>query len=453
MKKSLGVGHRLRFVWALLLCGVRFVLRLRGRQNIFSDYLQPPQLKTATLSGAITMPPRNLPGEEIQFESNWGQVNDDFDKMGLKESLLKGIYAYGLEKPSPVQQRAIMPVLNGRDLIMQAQSGTGKTAAFTIGVLQKFDRSINAPQALILAPTRELVQQIQDVIVKLGQYMNIKCYSCIGGRKVSKDVQKLAEGIHLVVGTPGRLLDLIERKALVVDKVKIFCLDEADEVLSRGFKKQVMRVFAHLPQRGMQVVLISATFPEAFHDITRAIMSSNPVKILVKRSQLTLEGIEQFFILMEKPDWKLDTLSDLYTTETFTHPTVVFCNSRKKVDELVYKLEERGLAAVATHGQKPQKEREAHLQDFKNGASRVLITTDMLARGIDVQQAAVVVNYDLPDKKEMYMHRIGRCGRFGRKGVAINFVTQSDISMIRSIEDYYNTQIEEMPLDISYNLI
>ncbi|GLB44248.1 putative type III restriction enzyme, res subunit [Lyophyllum shimeji] len=401
------------------------------------------------------MPPRDLPREysddDIQIESDWDQVIDDFDKMGLKKNLLKGVYGYGLEKPSPVQQRAIMPLLNGRDLIMQAQSGTGKTAAFVIGILQKLDRSVNATQALILAPTRELAQQTQKVVLEIGQYMNIKCYACIGGTKVSKDVKKLESGlrVHVVVGTPGRLLDLIKRGALVMDKIKILCLDEADEMLSRGFKIQIMKVFEHLPQEGIQVVTLSATFPDAFHDTTKAIMGSNPVKILVKRGQLTLEGIKQFFIIMERPDWKLDTLCDLYTTETFTHPTVVFCNSRKKVDELVLQLEERELAAVATHGKKQQKDREDHLRDFRTGTSRVLISTDMLARGIDVQQVAVVINYDLPDSKEMYMHRIGRSGRFGRKGIAINFVTRKEISKIREIEEYFSTQIEEMPLDIS----
>ncbi|KAF8961819.1 P-loop containing nucleoside triphosphate hydrolase protein [Flammula alnicola] len=405
------------------------------------------------------MPPRNLPGEDsdddIQIESNWDQINDDFDKMGLKKNLLKGVYAYGLEKPSPVQQRAIMPLLEGRDLIMQAQSGTGKTAAFVIGILQKLDISVNATQALILAPTRELVLQTQKVVLEIGQYMNIKCYGCIGGRKVSKDVETLEKGVHVIVGTPGRLLDLINRKALVMDKTKILCLDEADEMLSRGFKRQIMKgrfpPSEHLPQEGMQVVLLSATFPDAFTAMTKAIMSSIPVKILVKRGQLTLEGIKQFFIIMEKPDWKLDTLCDLYTTETFTHPTVVFCNSRKRVDALVVQLEERELPAAATHGQKPQKDREAHLQDFRTGASRVLIATDILARGIDVQQVAVVINYDLPASKEMYMHRIGRSGRFGRKGIAINFVTQNEIRYRanRFYLEYYSTQVEEMPLDIS----
>ncbi|KAF8812975.1 DEAD-domain-containing protein [Phlegmacium glaucopus] len=400
------------------------------------------------------MPPRNLLGEDsddddIQIESDWDQVNDDFDKMGLKKNLLKGVNAYGLEKPSPVQQRAIMPLLHGRNLIMQAQSGTGKTAAFVIGILQKLDLSVNATQALILAPTRELAQQTQKVVLAIGQYMNIRCYDCIGGRKAAKDVKKLEKGIHVVVGTPGRLIELIKRRALVTDKIKIFCLDEADEMLSRGFKKQIMKVFEHLPQEGMQVVLLSATFPDAFHKMTKTIMSSNPVKILVKRGQLTLEGIKQFFIIMEKPDWKLDTLCDLYTTETFTHPTVVFCNTRDEVDELVVQLEKRELPALATHGKKLQKDREAYLRDFRTGASRVLISTEMLARGIDVQQVAVVINYDLPKSKEMYMHRIGRSGRFGRKGIAINFVTKGEISRIREIEQYYSTQIEEMPVDIS----
>ncbi|KAF8735337.1 hypothetical protein AX14_002215 [Amanita brunnescens Koide BX004] len=392
---------------------------------------------------------RELEGE-IEIESDGCQIFDDFDKMGLKKNLLKGVYAYGLEKPSPVQQRAIVPLLKGRDLIMQAQSGTGKTAAFVIAILQKLNVSVKATQALILAPTRELAQQTQKVVLEIGQYMNIKCHACIGGRNVRRDIRVLGKGVHVIVGTPGRLLHLLKEKELITDKIKIVCLDEADEMFSRGFESQIMEVFEHIPRVDRQVVLLSATIPaDLFRDMTQTIMNGNPVKILVKRGQLTLEGIRQFFILMEKEDWKLDTLCDLYTTETFTHPTVVFCNSRKKVDALVTQLEARELTALATHGRKGQRARERYLQEFRTGSSRVLISTDMLARGIDVQQVAVVINYDLPEKKEMYMHRIGRSGRFGRKGIAINFVTQKEIEILRDIEQYYSTQIEEMPLDIS----
>ncbi|KAF8523682.1 DEAD box RNA helicase RH2a, partial [Hysterangium stoloniferum] len=371
-----------------------------------------------------------------------------FDKMGLKRNLLRGVYAYGLEKPSPIQQRAIEPLMRGRDLIMQAQSGMGKTAAFVIAILQKLDISVKATQALIIVPTRELAQQTQQVVLALGQYMNVKCHACIGGKRLRGDVQKLEAGVHVVVGTIGRLLCMIEREALLTDKIKLLCLDEADEMLSSGWREQIDkgRSFpTHLPQ----IVLLSATMPPDSLKSMRKMTRGNPITILVKQEQLTLEGIQQFFILMENESWKLETLCDLYAAGNFTHPTVVFCNTRVKVDSLLNELNGRELPASATHGKKTQKRREALLQDFRTGSSRILITTDMLSRGIDIQTVAVVVNYDLPDKIESYMHRVGRSGRFGRKGIAINFVTEANIETLRGIERYYSTQIEEMPLGIS----
>jgi len=357
-----------------------------------------------------------------------------------------------LEKPSSVQERAIVPLLKGRDLIMQAQSGTGKTAAFVIAILQKLDISVKKPQALILTPTRELAQQIQGVVTALGQYMKLKCHACIGGTKVRKDVRELEKGVHVVVGTPGRVLAMIKQKALVPDKIKFLCLDEADEMLS-SFKIEISKiteVFGSPLSEGIQAVFLSATIPaDLFRGVTRTLLRNDPDTILVKNEQLTLEGIQQFFIAMENEEWKLDTLCDLYTTKTFIHPTLVFCNRRNGVDSLLHKLEERELTVSATHGRKPQKDRHAFLNGFRTGSSRVLITTDMLSRGIDVEQVAVVINYDLPIKKEIYMHRVGRCGRFGRKGIAINFVAPADLRMLRSIEEYYSTQIEEMPLDIT----
>jgi len=384
--------------------------------------------------------------EESHIDSNYDETIDNFDAMDLKPELLRGIYAYGFERPSAIQQRAIMPVINNRDVIAQAQSGTGKTATFSISVLQKIDLNVKQCQALILAPTRELAQQIQKVVIAIGDFLKVQCHACIGGTPLRDDIKILQEGVHVVVGTPGRVHDMIQRRALKTDNMKLFVLDEADEMLSRGFTEQIYDIFQLLPQ-STQVVLLSATMPQDVLEVTTKFMR-DPVRILVKKAELTLEGIKQFYIAVEKEDWKLDTLSDLYETVTITQ-AVIFCNTRRKVDWLTDKLTARDFTVSAMHGDMDQNQRDLIMKEFRSGSSRVLIATDLLARGIDVQQVSLVINYDLPSNKENYIHRIGRGGRFGRKGVAINFVTAEDVPMMREIEKFYSTQIEEMPMNVA----
>jgi len=380
------------------------------------------------------------------IDSNWEEVCENFDDMNLKEELLRGIYAYGFEKPSAIQQRAIVPCIKGMDVIAQAQSGTGKTATFSIAILEKIDTALRETQALILAPTRELAQQIQKVVMSLGDYMGAQCHACIGGTSVKEDMRKLDHGQHIVVGTPGRVFDMISRKVLRTNDIKQFVLDEADEMLSRGFKDQIYDVFRHLNQE-IQVILLSATMPAEVLEVTTRFMRE-PVRILVKKEELTLEGIRQFYISVEREEWKLDTLCDLYETLTITQ-AVIFCNTRRKVDWLTEKMHQRDFTVSAMHGDMDQKERDVIMREFRSGSSRVLITTDLLARGIDVQQVSLVINYDLPTNRENYIHRIGRGGRFGRKGVAINFVTDEDKRSLQDIEKFYNTQIDEMPMNVA----
>jgi len=380
------------------------------------------------------------------IDSNWDEVCENFDDMSLKEELLRGIYAYGFEKPSAIQQRAIVPCIKGMDVIAQAQSGTGKTATFSIAILEKIDTNLRECQALILAPTRELAQQIQKVVMSLGDYMGAQCHACIGGTSVREDMRKLDVGQHIVVGTPGRVFDMISRKVLRPNDIKQFVLDEADEMLSRGFKDQIYDVFRHLNQE-IQVILLSATMPAEVLEVTTRFMR-DPIRILVKKEELTLEGIRQFYISVEREEWKLDTLCDLYETLTITQ-AVIFCNTRRKVDWLTEKMHQRDFTVSAMHGDMDQKERDVIMREFRSGSSRVLITTDLLARGIDVQQVSLVINYDLPTNRENYIHRIGRGGRFGRKGVAINFVTDEDKRALQDIEKFYNTQIDEMPMNVA----
>lgn len=336
------------------------------------------------------------------IETDWDQIVDNFDDMKLKEKLLRGIYGYGFERPSAIQKRAIMPCILGRDVIAQAQSGTGKTATFSIAILQQIDTSIRECQALILAPTRELASQIQKVVIALGDYMEAQCHACIGGTNVREDVRKLELGTHVVVGTPGRVNDMIDRKVLSTRLIKMFVLDEADEMLSRGFNEQIYHVFQQL-NTDVQVILLSATMPTDVLEVSTKFMR-DPVRILVKKEELTLEGIKQFYVNVDKEEWKFATLCDLYGTLSITQ-AVIFCNTRRKVDQLTEQMTKGEFTVSAMHGEMDQRERDVIMAQFRTGSSRVLITTDLLARGIDVQQVSLVINYDLPSNRENYIHR------------------------------------------------
>jgi len=252
--------------------------------------------------------------------------------------------------------------------------------------------------------------------------------------------------VHIVVGTPGRVFDMITRRYLNPKFIKVFILDEADEMLSRGFKDQIYDIFTQLPTT-TQIGLFSATMPGEALEMTQKFMN-NPTRILVKRDELTLEGIKQFYVMIDREEYKFDTLCDLYETLSITQ-SVIFCNTRRKVDELTEKMRAKDFTVSATHGETAQQERDVIMHEFRTGSSRVLITTDLLARGIDVQQVSLVINYDLPRNIENYIHRIGRSGRFGRKGVAINFVTKNDVRDLKDIADHYQTQVEEMPSNIA----
>jgi len=385
--------------------------------------------------------------EQVEFETSAEvQIHSSFDSMGLREELTRGIYQYGFEKPSAIQQRAIVPVISGRDVIAQAQSGTGKTATFCISMLQSIDTAVRETQALVLSPTRELAQQIQKVALALGDFMSVQVHACIGGKSVGEDIRKLEYGQHIVSGTPGRVFDMISRRSLRTRNIKMLVLDEADEMLSKGFKEQIYDVYRYLPP-ATQVVVVSATLTNDVLTMTKKFMS-DPIRILVKRDELTLEGIKQFFVAVEKEEWKFDTLCDLYDTLTITQ-AVIFCNTRVKVDWLTDRMRKANFTVASMHGDMPQDERDAIMQSFRAGENRVLITTDIWARGIDVQQVSLVINYDLPNNRELYIHRIGRSGRFGRKGVAINFVKSDDIRILRDIEQFYSTQIDEMPMNVA----
>jgi len=301
-------------------------------------------------------------------------------------------------------------------------------------------------QALVLSPTRELAEQTRNVCLALGEHLNAKVHSCIGGHSVGEDLRTLEAGVHIISGTPGRTYDMIGRRALDTRHLELFIIDEADEMLARNFKQQLYDIYRYLPP-SIQIVCVSATMSPEVLDVTDKFMN-NPVRILVKRDELTLEGIKQFFVAVEKEEWKFDTLCDLYETLTVSQ-AVIFCNTKKKVDWLTDKMREANFTVSAIHGDMPQRERDLITAEFRNGKSRVLICTDVFGRGIDIQQVSLVINYDLPFSRELYIHRIGRSGRFGRKGVAINFVKNDDVRILRDIEMFYGTQIDEMPMNVA----
>ena len=379
---------------------------------------------------------------ESGFKMDLERAYEDFDKMGLRENLLRGIFAYGFEKPSRVQQLGIVKVSSGQDIICQSQSGTGKTATFSIGAVQRIDLDNNQTQILILAPTRELAKQIKNVISSLSNYLGVTTHLCIGGESLDINIKGLDKGAQVVVGTPGRVYDLLKRYILKADGIKALILDEADEMLSRGFKEQMYDIFQYLPQHS-QVALFSATIPEEVLELSQKFMT-NPLKVLIKSENLTLDGIKQFYIAVEKDGWKFNTLCDIYSSVA-VNQAIIYCNTRRKAEWLTAKLLETQFVVSCIHSDMTQHERSAIMSDFRTGNARVMIATDIISRGIDVQQVSLVINYDMPKHKETYIHRIGRSGRYGRKGLAINFVTNYDYNKIEEISTFYTTEITELP--------
>eukprot|EP00768_Dysnectes_brevis_P001700 gnl/Dysnectes_brevis/146_a171_9557.p1 GENE.gnl/Dysnectes_brevis/146_a171_9557~~gnl/Dysnectes_brevis/146_a171_9557.p1 ORF type:complete len:399 (+),score=129.11 gnl/Dysnectes_brevis/146_a171_9557:49-1245(+) len=387
-----------------------------------------------------------LPPTEQVFESNWEKVTDSFEKMGLKDELIGGIYSYGFERPSRIQQLGIEPIIVGRDTITQAQSGTGKTATFAIALLEKLDLTLTQPQVLILAPTRELASQSLKVINGIGRKMKVKTCSCIGGTPVASDIESLRSGVHVVVGTPGRVLHMISEGHLDPKALRMWILDEADEMLSKGFNEQIYHIFQTMDPE-VQVVLISATMPREVLEVTEKFMR-DPIRILVKETELTLDGIRQYRVDVAQEDWKYETLADLYKVIS-VQQAIIFCNSIKKVRMLKERLTADGHIVSCIHSDMEQSERNLIMKQFRQGASRILIATNLLARGIDVQNVSLVINYDIPKSPETYLHRIGRSGRFGRKGIALNFVTTRDKESVARIQDTFGVEILDLPSDLT----
>ena len=361
-----------------------------------------------------------------------------FDELKLDERILRAVADMGFEEASPIQTQAIPVQLEGRDIIGQAQTGTGKTAAFGIPLLQKIDPKVKKLQAVALCPTRELAIQVADEIRRLAKYMHgVKVVPIYGGQDIVKQIRSLKDGTQIIIGTPGRVMDHMRRKTVKFDFVHTVVMDEADEMLNMGFLEDMETILSQLPEE-RQTVMFSATMPSAILDIARK-FQKEPVNVKVVKKELTVPKVTQYYYEV-KPKSKVEVmcrLLDMYAPKL----SVVFCNTKKQVDELVQALQGRGYFAEGLHGDLKQIQRDRVMNSFRNGKTEILVATDVAARGIDVDDVEAVFNYDLPQDDEYYVHRIGRTGRAGREGIAFSFVVGKEVYKLRDIQRYCKTKI------------
>jgi translation initiation factor 4A len=373
-----------------------------------------------------------------------------WDELDIDPCILRGIYSFGFENPSPIQSKSIIPIIQKHDIIAQAQSGTGKTAAFSIGALAQVELQKSTNQILIMSPTHELTNQIATVIGSLGCMMEgLKIQVLVGGSSIDSDIELLKRNCpHIIVGCPGRVYDMMRRNYINYKTLKLVVLDEADEMLSSGFKEQIYNIFRYF-NNDIQVALFSATLPSHIYNITSKFMR-DPIKICVTPDKLTLEGIRQYYVALDSDHDKYENLKKLYSFITLSQ-CIIYCNSVKRVTDLYEAMKEDNFPVSAIHSSMNKLERDTAFTEFRTGKARVLISSNVTARGIDIQQVSTVINFDIPKDVHTYIHRIGRSGRWGRKGTGINFITRRDIFKIKEIEQYYNTQIDELPTN-NYNI-
>lgn len=374
------------------------------------------------------------------------KVINTWEDIFLPDDLLRGVYSIGFERPSTIQQKAVYPIYCGRDVIAQAQSGTGKTGSFTIGSLSRVKPNVHGIQIVALAPTHELARQIASVYQGIGQHIpGYSVRTFIGGSSVKEDVRFLDKNPPTVaVGCPGRIYDLMRQGALRTDNVKVFVIDEADEMLSQGFQEQVRNIFSMFPE-DVQVAIFSATMNDAVIDITRRFMR-DPVSIVMEREKLSLDGIAQYYVGVYNDADKYNLLQHLLSKLNITQ-CIIYCNSVNRVNQLTQQMGRDGYSVCCMHRDMNKAEREESFSEFKNGGCKFLVSSNITARGIDVQQVSLVINYDITRDMHTYLHRIGRSGRWGRKGTAINFLTRYDMPIKYDLERYYRMQIRELPED------
>ncbi len=366
------------------------------------------------------------------------EKNVKFEDLGLSENVLRALGEYGYKEPTPIQVKTIPYIMQGKDVIGQSQTGTGKTASFGLPLIESIDANLNKVQAIILCPTRELATQVTGELRKFTKYKEgVKVLSVYGGESIERQIKGLKQGVKIVVGTPGRVMDHMRRKTLKLDNVKMCVLDEADEMLNMGFEEDIETILKEVPSQ-RQTVLFSATMNKRILGITKKYLKE-PKNVKIKAKELTVDRIEQISLEV-KQAMKDDTVMRLIDLNNPTK-AVVFCNTKRKVDDLIEKLKSNGYKAESLHGDIKQAQRDRIMKRFKTGEFQILVATDVVARGIDVDELELVINYDIPQEEEYYVHRIGRTGRNGRIGKAYTFVVGKEKSKIYSIQKYANTKI------------
>ncbi len=367
-----------------------------------------------------------------------------FNELNISPEIVRGVKDMGFEEASPIQSKAIPIAMAGADIIGQAQTGTGKTAAFGIPVLEKVKRELKYPQTLILCPTRELAVQAAEEIRKLAKYMHgVKVLPIYGGQDITKQIRAL-KGTQIIIGTPGRVMDHLRRKTIRCEHVDTIVLDEADEMLNMGFREDIETVLTYIPNKDRQTILFSATMPQAILDITKNYQKPDAKMIKVVKKELTVPMIEQYYLDIKRKD-KVEVLCrllDYYEPKL----SLVFCNTKKMVDDLTEVLKGRGYFAEGLHGDMSQAQRDRVMKGFRDGKTDILIATDVAARGIDVDDVEAVFNYDIPQEDEYYVHRIGRTGRAGRMGRSFTFAKGKEVYKIKNIMRYCKTKIYAMPV-------
>ena len=391
----------------------------------------------------------NIPEKDtrVQTEDVLNTKGKSFEDLNLKRELLMGIFEAGFEKPSPIQEESIPMALAGRDILARAKNGTGKTASFVIPALQLVKPKLNKTQVLILVPTRELALQTSQVVRTLGKHLGINCMVTTGGTNLKDDILRLNEPVHILVGTPGRVLDLAARSVADFSECPLFVMDEADKMLSREFKSVIEQILSFFPQK-RQSLLFSATFPYAVKSFMDKHLTK-PYEINLM-DELTLRGISQFYAFVEEKQ-KLHCLNTLFS-KLQINQSIIFCNSTNRVELLAKKITELGYSCYYSHAKMPQQARNKVFHEFRQGKVRNLVCSDLLTRGIDVQAVNVVINFDFPKSAETYLHRIGRSGRFGHLGLAINLMSWNDRYSLYQIEQELGTEIKPIPATIDKSL-
>jgi superfamily II DNA/RNA helicase len=370
-----------------------------------------------------------------------------FDDLNLNEDLLKGVYLYGFTKPSKIQISGIKSINTGRDCLLQSQSGTGKTATYLLGILNRLDDNENTCNAIILTPTRELADQVYDVAIELSKFTKFKIVKCVGGTNIMEN-RDLIKTSNVIIGTIGRINHMIKEKRFNIHTIKLLVIDEADELFTDGINENLQFIFDKCPPN-IQCCMISATMSQNVFNISKKLMH-DPIKVLLKNSEVAVELIKQYYIDVETEELKFDTLLDLYAMIS-TYQTIIFCNTIRKVDWLKENLEKNNFVITCMHGKMNQKERDDVIKEFRKGNSRILLTSDLLSRGVDIPSVSLVINYDLCPSKETYIHRIGRTSRVNNIGVAISMVKMhdpADVKTFNIMKNHFRLNIKELPENI-----